>query len=244
GAPFRPRTDLGRSARGAAGRVRAPARRLRLRRTAASNRRESILCIRHQGCDFGIGDLMAELSSALERRDDSEARAQALVAIVQELVRELRGQRAGVIDVSLSSRLDRDLGIDSLGRTELVLRLEREFGVRMPTEVIGEADTVRDLLKGLGQANAVRPLAPVVERQKPADAVSGQPGEARTLVEVLEWHVAQHPDRMHATLFADDLSIMGALTYRELRDQARRVAAGLVERDILPGDRIALMLPT
>src|SRR5262245_53189243 len=187
---------------------------------------------------------MAELSSALGRRDDSEARAQALVAIVQELVRELRGQRAGEIDVSLSSRLDRDLGIDSLGRSELVLRLEREFGVRMPTEVIGEADTVRDLLKGLGQANAARPLAPVAERQKPADALTGQPSKAVTLVEGLAWHVAQHPDRMHATLFADDLSILGTLTYRELREQARHVAAGLVERDILPGDRIALMLPT
>src|SRR5262249_57435910 len=42
----------------------------------------------------------------------------------------------------------------------------------------------------------------------------------------------------------DDLSILGSLTYSQLRDSARRVAAGLVERDIVPGDRIALMLPT
>jgi 1-acyl-sn-glycerol-3-phosphate acyltransferase len=34
------------------------------------------------------------------------------------------------------------------------------------------------------------------------------------------------------------------MTYRELQQSAHRVAAGLIERDILPGDRIALMLPT
>src|SRR3954464_12666210 len=119
---------------------------------------------------------MADLSPALERPDSDdggEARARALVPVVQELVRELRGQRAAPVDVSLSSRLDRDLGIDSLGRTELVVRLEREFGVRMPTEVIGEADTVRDLLKGLGQANAVRPAPPpVIASVEAADAVT------------------------------------------------------------------------
>src|SRR5207237_10835375 len=73
---------------------------------------------------------------------------------------------------------------------------------------------------------------------------AGAATEARTLVEVLEWHAAQHPDRVHVTLFHDDLSILGSLTYGQLRDSARRVAAGLIERDILPGDRIALMLPS
>src|SRR4051794_35092210 len=191
---------------------------------------------------------MADLSPALDRPagdESGEARARALVAVVQELVRELRGQRGAAVDVSLSSRLDRDLGIDSLARTELVVRLEREFGVRMPTAVIGEADTVRDLLDGLGQANALRPPPAAVAAPVEAErAVTGQPSEARTLVEVLEWHAAQHPNRMHATLFADDLTIIGTLTYRELRDSARRVAAGLIERDIMPGDRIALMLPS
>ena len=41
--------------------------------------------------------------------------------------------------VSPSSRLERDLGIDSLGRTELILRIERSFRVRLP----GAAATAR-----------------------------------------------------------------------------------------------------
>jgi acyl carrier protein len=191
---------------------------------------------------------MAELSSSVDQRpsadDAQEARTRDLISIVQGLVRELRGQRAAPVEVTLSSRLDRDLGIDSLGRTELVMRLERAFQVRLSTQVIGEAETVRDLLQALGQANAIAKLVPVAEPVKAATAVSGAPSEARTLVEVLEWHAAQHPDRVQVTLFQDDLSILGTLTYGQLKESAQRVAAGLVERDILPGDRIALMLPT
>src|SRR5262245_55311054 len=179
---------------------------------------------------------------------DPQSRERDLISIVQDLVRELRGKRGAPADVSLSRRLDRDLGIDSLGRTELVLRLERAFGIRMSTKVIGEAETVRDLLAALGDATAKphlvpQPVAPPAA-SSPVAATTGSPSEARTLVEVLEWHVAHHPDRIHVTLFEDDLSILGTLTYGELRHQARRVAAGLIERDILPGDRIALMLPT
>jgi 1-acyl-sn-glycerol-3-phosphate acyltransferase len=74
--------------------------------------------------------------------------------------------------------------------------------------------------------------------------VTGSPSEARTLVEVLEWHVAHHPDRVHVTLFDDTLATLGTLTYGELAAAGRRVAAGLIERDIVPGDRVALMLPT
>src|SRR5262245_18382244 len=147
---------------------------------------------------------MADLSPSVNEKphDDAEARARDLIGSVHELVRELRGGRA--IDGSLSSRLDRDLGIDSLGRTELVLRIERAFKVRLSTQVIGEAETVRDLLDALGEAKAAsRPVpaaAPVATAAPVCGAVSGSPSEARTLVEVLVWHAAQHPDRIQVSL--------------------------------------------
>ena len=78
----------------------------------------------------------------------SGSHARELIAVVSNLVRELRGTSAH-LTVTLSSRLDRDLGIDSLGRTELVLRIEREFRIRLPISVIGEAETVRDILTAL-----------------------------------------------------------------------------------------------
>jgi 1-acyl-sn-glycerol-3-phosphate acyltransferase len=192
-------------------------------------------------------DLTADRTGAAAPTDPARAREQALIAIVRDLVRELRGHRGQPPDVTPASRLDRDLGIDSLGRTELVLRLERAFAVRLATEVIGEAETVRDLLVALGKANAVPRYVPTAEEPTPVAAAlpaAGAPGEARTLIEALEWHVAHHPDRLHVTLFHDDLSTLGTLTYRQLAEAARKVAAGLIERDIVPGDRIALMLPT
>ena len=67
---------------------------------------------------------------------------------------------------------------------------------------------------------------------------------ARTLLEVLDWHVAQHPGRLHATVLQDDSTVIATLSYAELANAAKAVAAGLIARDVEPGDRIALMLPT
>ena len=171
------------------------------------------------------------------------ARERCLLAIVGQLARELHPQHGRLGEVSLSSRLEKNLGIDSLGRTELVLRLERAFGARLPIGLVAEADTVGDLLRVLEQARSseativAAPLAPSLAAVPAA-------GEARTLLDVLEWHVDQHPDRLHVTVLEDDVTVVGAMTYGELAKTARTIAAGLIERDILPGDRVALMLPT
>lgn len=45
--------------------------------------------------------------------------------------------------------LELDLGIDSLGRIELLSGLEKVFGIEIKEDIIGEAFTVRDLIAGL-----------------------------------------------------------------------------------------------
>jgi len=167
-----------------------------------------------------------------------------LIALVRDLVHELHPQRLRFHDISQSSRLERDLGIDSLGRTELMLRIERAFRVRLPAQTLGEAETLGDL------ALAIERVGPAIDRPvMEAPAVSALPtapaaSEARSLVEMLEWHAARHPDRLHLTVLQDEVTVIGALTYGELATRARRVASGLVNRDVAPGDRVALMLPT
>lgn len=166
-----------------------------------------------------------------------------VIALVAELVGELRGGQTGAANVRRASRLERDLGIDSLGRTELILRIERNLAVQLPLAVMGEIDTVADLIEAIdhaGHVPAASPNEPVAAALPKATA----PSQARTLVEALDWHVSQHPDRPHVAVLQDDRSIIAALTYAELAAAARLVAAGLVQRDIGPGDRIALMLPT
>ena len=85
---------------------------------------------------------------------DTPSREGELLAVVRELVRELSPQRLKRGDVTLASRLDRDLGIDSLARTELVLRIERKFRVRLPVTEVAEMETVRDLAAAIDHARA------------------------------------------------------------------------------------------
>ena len=68
--------------------------------------------------------------------------------------------------------------------------------------------------------------------------------EAKTLIEALEWHVARNPDRVHVTVLQDESTVLATMTYGELAQAARAVAAGLIARDVAPLDRVALMLPT
>src|SRR6516164_5277911 len=114
---------------------------------------------------------------------DQASRERELIAVIRGLVSELQPRRGKSIDVRLSSRLDRDLGIDSLGRTELILRIERAFRVRLPISVVGEAETVGDVLRELHRAQPRRgppraePVAPILPAVSPAS-------EARTWLEV------------------------------------------------------------
>lgn len=176
--------------------------------------------------------------------DGQDARARNLLAIVTEFLRELHPQQARSIDVAPSSRIERDLGIDSLGRTELALRIERALHVRLPARAIAEAETVSDLEWALERAR------PEGERKAPGVQLTAvlptvpAATEARTLVEVLEWHETRHPERLHLTVLEDETTTLGALTYGDLGRRARGIAGALVARGVAPGDRVALMLPT
>jgi len=169
---------------------------------------------------------------------------QRFVTLVCELVRELHGQSARAFDVSLSSRLDRDLGIDSLGRTELMLRIERVFRIRLPAGIMGEAETVGDILAALERSPPSAEGGVAAEPPPSSQPAVAAAMGAKTMVEALEWHVAHHPDRRHLTVLQDETTTLATMTYGELATAARAVAAGLIARDIGPGDRVALMLPT
>ena len=55
------------------------------------------------------------------------------------------------------------------------------------------------------------------------------PRDAATLIDVLDWHVAQHGDREHIRFLAGDDDVQ-PLTYAALRSGAAEVAAGLRAR--------------
>jgi acyl carrier protein len=165
-----------------------------------------------------------------------------LFEIVGQLARELhpRSRRS----ITLDSRLERDLGLDSLGRVELLARIEKEFGIALPERVFSEVETPRDLARALTSARHPGAGATPLEERAPAlDQVAGTPDRAQTLTEVLAWHVQEHADRPHAQMYEE--SGGGAcITYGQLWEGAQRIAAGLQQRGLMPGDKVALMLPT
>ncbi|MEY9778929.1 1-acyl-sn-glycerol-3-phosphate acyltransferase [Sinorhizobium fredii] len=142
--------------------------------------------------------------------EEQGSRTRDVIAIVADLARELYPQRARFINVRATSSIERDLGIDSLGRTELALRIERAFRVRLSAQTVAEAETVLDLAEALERAQ------PMAERVLPgARAAAILPAvpaatEARTLVEALEWHAARHPDRVHLTVLQDEVTSLSA----------------------------------
>src|ERR1700719_2391401 len=86
------------------------------------------------------------------RQFNGVADEERVIEIVRGLVAEL-GNGAAIRSVTPASHLDRDLGLGSLERVELLLRLEKTFGMRLDEEVLAGAETVQDLLTALRAAN-------------------------------------------------------------------------------------------
>ncbi|MGC1312520.1 MAG: acyl carrier protein, partial [Candidatus Acidiferrum sp.] len=82
--------------------------------------------------------------------DASEVRERVL-EVLRSLLEEL-GSRGALPMLNGASRLDRDLGLGSLERVELLARLETAFGVRLPDRLVAEANTPEDLAKALQAA--------------------------------------------------------------------------------------------
>ncbi len=167
--------------------------------------------------------------------------ARLLLDVLRTLVAETR--RAAPPPVSLDSRLVEDLGIDSLARVELNLRCERAFGRRLDDERLAAAATPREILEALRIAPAAAPVQRQPATAEVATLFAGSPDQAATLSEAIEWHVARHPQRVHATLLVED-GQSETLAYGELHRSALRAAAALRAHGLAPGQNCALMLPT
>ncbi len=169
--------------------------------------------------------------------------AAALIRVVEEVAHELQPARKS-IKATLDSRLDRDLGIDSLGRAELVARIERTFDLALPEHTLAEAETPRDVLAAIlaRQPAAAVPLPRIVRAPATPTALPA-PAAAASLCAALDWHAEHHADRPHIILDGAGAA-SSTISYSALADEARRAARGLRELGIAGGDRIAIMLPT
>jgi 1-acyl-sn-glycerol-3-phosphate acyltransferase len=167
---------------------------------------------------------------------------EAVLDLVGSVVAELHPERSDV-RLNLDSSLERDLGLDSLGRMEVLLRLEKRFAISLGEQVLASAESPRDLVRAAVAAGARISEPAAVDHELVTSHAQGEPSHAGSLTEVLEWHADRHGDRVHVHLIGDQEQA-DELTYGGLRDGAGTVACGLLQRGLQAGDRVAIMQPT
>ena len=176
---------------------------------------------------------------------DAEQTGEVILQIAQRLAAELHPTRTAVPTATLDSLLDRELGFDSLGRVELLARIERALEISLPEHVLVTAETPRDLLRAVQQVARPAGPGPILPAMQPAtrDEAGEAPATADTLLEVLGWHVRTHPTRPQIYLTTDS-GTEEEISYVALQQGASAVAAGLRERNLRAGQTVAIMLPT
>ncbi len=174
--------------------------------------------------------------------------------VIRSLLEEL-GSRGALPMLSGASQLDRDLGLGSLERVELLARLETVFGVRLADSVVAEANTPEDLAKALLVAPGAETLddeagsalrAAITTQKLHREATDAGVFSTETLLDVLRYRAMHDAERTHLLITEEmegkERSV--TLTFGELYSAAQRCAAELARRGVPAGGRVALMLPT
>lgn len=157
--------------------------------------------------------------------------------IVQEHLAKLSGKK----EIADAALLAKDLGLDSLARTELLVWLGKEFG---PQAAAGNAETLQSVADVLRAACGEASTAPATARLKPvppawfaAETDQGllEMPDGATIPDLFLRRAAGQPGRV---LVADQTR--GAATGRDLVTGVF-VLRPLITR--LPGERVGIMLP-
>jgi fatty-acyl-CoA synthase len=199
---------------------------------------------------FGIRTAVATAGTQLDRSAVRERVLDVLRALLLEL-----GSEGALPMLELSSHLDRDLGLGSFERVELLARLEAQFAVRLPDRVAAEVNTPEELSAAVLAAPGNRPqldeepsaLRASVTTQKLHRAATDEGVlAAQSLIDVLRYRAQHDAERTHLHIAEDSESgdKVLALTFGELYNAAQRSAAELARRGVPAGGRVALMLPT
>jgi fatty-acyl-CoA synthase len=168
------------------------------------------------------------VATPVTRLDATEVR-QRVLEVIGGLLEEL-GSRGALPMLNAGSQLDRDLGLGSLERVELMARLETALGVALPDSVVAEANTPGDLARAIcaiqgieaptgkwkdGQAPPLQAESGADGREESARAATGAfaiPKELRrgpadegvaalqTLEEVLRYRGMHDAERTHLAI--------------------------------------------
>lgn len=181
--------------------------------------------------------------------DFSNNRALSILSLlIRELGEELHWPTSRAKIISFETSLDRDLGLDSLSRVELISRVERAFGVVLTEAVFLNLNTIAELVKAIREAPQIKSHATgsMLGSMASPDIMFEEikiPSNARTMVDVLKAHATDNPERIHLTLLRSRDERVN-ISFKTMHAAARRVASNLAKKGIKKGDAVALMLPT
>ena len=147
-------------------------------------------------------------------------------------------------EIKLDASLERQLGIDSLTRAELFQRVEKEFSVSAPDQLLARADTLNDIVLFLQSGQHAAPIKSqrqVVSHHGEKSQVD--PIHANTLIDVLLLYGEESPEKPHVYFQHED-GQEEIITYGQLLKSALQVAGALRQRGLREGETVAIMLPT
>jgi 1-acyl-sn-glycerol-3-phosphate acyltransferase len=193
------------------------------------------------------------VATTITQLDRSAVRDRVL-EVIRGLLTEL-GSQGALPMLHGGSQLDRELGLGSLERVELLARLETAFNIRLPDRVASEANTPDDLARAILAAPGTTVedaetgsvlRASVTTQKLHREAADKGVFFAETLIEVLRHRAVHDAERAHLLITEDsdgeERSV--TLTFGELYAAGQRCAAELARRGVPAGGRVALMLPT
>src|SRR5690348_8617754 len=95
-----------------------------------------------------------QTSAAPATTSPGTADTRRLLDLVRRLAAELRPNAQEVGRLGIDHSLERDFGLDSLARAELLTRIEHDYGTRVDEKALMAAETPRDLLRLTRQAHS------------------------------------------------------------------------------------------
>jgi len=166
-----------------------------------------------------------------------------LLSIARDFLKELHADRA-IQAISLDASLERELGIDSLGRVELFHRIENTLSLRLSEKALAEAESLQELIKYIEDANAhITTIQQSSTFSPTLETISLDLTSANSLTDVLKIYASIEPERPHIYL-QDESGQEKIIRYGQLFNAAIKVAEGLRQRGIQPGETVAIMVPT
>src|SRR5512138_1817147 len=182
---------------------------------------------------------MAALVDGVGTRDAYEQR---VLDVVREVALEVGGPRA-LQAATRTASLEREVGLGSLERVELLMRLEAVLGCELDDRFL-LMDSVGEIAAAALEVAATggqRELPPVAIPVTPP-ATRLDPNALASVADALWLRADADPARVHVSLLENHAA--RDVSFGELRDGAATIAAGLAEYGVGTGESVAIMLPT